>query len=303
MPKVSVIIPAYNCERFIGEAIDSVLAQTFKDFEVIVVDDGSDDGTAKEAERYGDRLTYLHQPNRGQASARNLGFVHSGGDYLAFLDSDDRWYPQMLEVEVQALDNNPRVGLVYSEVDIIDDNGKLIQRKFLTQRAQRKKPVESVIGYHWIPYSSASLKRRSVFEKAGCYDADFYQGGEDVVLWAKMYRLADFLRIPQSLAQRRIHRSQVSRMKERRLEADLMAFNKLWLLFADEPNLQTDLLATYARIWSRQGQRLVREGDIQGGRKCFYLSFRYYPFYLRNYIRLIISFLYLSFPTKMRPKI
>lgn len=293
MPKVSVIIPVFNCDRFIGEAIESVLAQTYRDFELIVVDDGSEDKTAERVKQYGDKLTYLYQPNSGQAKARNLGHANSSGEYLAFLDSDDRWYPQMLEIEAQALDANPQVGLVYSDVDIIDDDGSLLQQHYLAQRAKKKKPFYSIIGFHSIPFPSASLKRRNIFEKAGGFDVSFYQGGEDILLWAKMYRLAEFLWIPQSLAQRRIQRHQVSHMKKRRLEADLMASNKLWDLFADEPDRQTDLLITYARIWSREGQRLVREGDLKAGRQCFRRSFRYYPFYLRNYFRLMRSYLYL----------
>jgi len=295
MPKVSVIIPTFNCERFIGEAIESVLAQTYRDFELIVVDDGSEDKTAERVKQYGDKLTYLNQPNSGQARARNLGYTHSSGEYLAFLDSDDQWYPQMLEIEIQALDANPKVGLVYSDVDLIDEDGKLLQQHYLAQRAQRKKPFNSIIGYHWIPYPSASLKRRSIFEKAGCFDVSFYKGGEDVLLWAKMYRLADFLRIPQSLAQRRIHGHQVTKLGKKRpavISMDTTLYNKLWALFADEPDRQADLLVTYARMWSREGQRLVREGNLKSGRECFRRSFRYYPFYWRNYVRLIRSYFY-----------
>ena len=107
MPKVSVIIPVYNGERFICDAIESVLAQTYKDFELIVVDDGSQDQTDQKIKGYGYRLTYLYLPNSGQARARNLGHTHSSGEYLAFLDADDRGYPKMLEVEVRAMDENP----------------------------------------------------------------------------------------------------------------------------------------------------------------------------------------------------
>ena len=294
MPKVSIIIPAFNCERFIGEAIDSVLAQTYTDFELIVVDDGSEDQTAQKVKQYGEKLTYLYQPNSGQAKARNLGYAHSNGEYLAFLDADDRWYPQMLEVEVQALDSNPQMGLVYSDVDVIDENGRLLQEHYLARRAEKKRASYSIIGFHSIPFPSASLKRRVIFEKAGCFDVSFYQGGEDVVLWAKMYRLANFVWIPQSLAQRRMQRRQVSHMKERRLEADLMASNKLWTLFAEEPDRQTDLLVTYGRIWSREGQRLVRGGKLKSARECFRRSHRYYPFYIRNYIRWIRSYFHRS---------
>ncbi len=300
MPKVSVVIPAYNSERFIWDAIESVLGQTYRDFELIVVDDGSQDQTAQKIKGYDDRLTYLYQPNSGQARARNLGHTHSSGEYLAFLDSDDGWYPKMLEIEVRAMDDNPQAGLVYSDVDIIDEEGKLLQERYLAQRAKRKKPKDSFVGYHWIPFPSASLKRRDIFEKAGCFDVSFYQGGEDVLLWAKMYRLADFQWVPQSLSQRRFHRHSSKHLGTRH-EAHVILYNKLWTFFADDPDRQTDLLVAFARFWSREGQRLVKERNLASGRECFRRSFRFYPFYFRNYIRLIRSYFYRRLP-KAKPE-
>ena len=111
-----------------------------------------------------------------------------------------------------------------------------------------------------------------------------------------MYRLADFLRVPQSLAQRRTQQHQISHSRERRFQADIIASNKLWTFFADEPDRQADLLVTYARIWSREGQRLIKEGNLASGRECFRRSFRFYPFYFRNYIRLIRSYFYRRLP-------
>ena len=293
MPKVSVIIPVYNCERFIGAAIESVLHQTFKDYELIVVDDGSTDKTSKFVDTYKDRLKYLTQSNSGQASARNLGFRCSSGEYLAFLDADDLWYPNMLETEVMALDENPKSGLVYSDLDIIDENGKVVEQSHLSKRARRKKPIKTFLGYHGTPFPSASLKRRIVFEKAGAFDTSFYQGGEDVLLWAKMYRLAEFLWIPKVLAQRRIHGRQVSHTRQRRLEADSRLYNKLWELFSDIPEEQARLLVNYARLWSREGQKLIEEGRRREGRYFFSRSLRFYPFYWRNYIRIAKSYLHI----------
>lgn len=292
MPKVSVIIPVYNCERFIGAAIESVLHQTFKDYELIVVNDGSTDKTPDVVETYRDRLQYLTQSNSGQAAARNLGFRHSAGEYLAFLDADDVWYANMLETEVAALDANAKLGLVYSDLDIIDDNGKVIEKSYLSKRAKRKKPVKTFLGYHGTPFPSASLKRRIIFEKAGAFDTSFYQGGEDALLWAKMHRLAEFGWIPQVLAQRRIHSRQVSHARQRRLEADSRLYNKLWELFSDDPEEQARLLVNYARIWSREGQRLVKEGRRDEGRRFLFRSFHFYPFYWRNYIRIAKSYLH-----------
>src|SRR4051812_5349711 len=101
MPLVSVIIPAYNRKAMLCESIDSVLAQNCRDFELIVVDDGSTDGTADElAARYGTRIRVLKQANRGVAAARNLGVSRSCGEYIAFLDSDDLWKPGKLTAQI-----------------------------------------------------------------------------------------------------------------------------------------------------------------------------------------------------------
>jgi len=293
MPKVSVIIPVYNGAAFIAEAIESVLDQTFNDYELIAVDDGSTDETPGIIKSFADKVIYLHQANAGQASARNLGYRKSTGQYLAFLDADDRWDPRMLEVSVPILDANEKLALTYSDLDLIDDNGRIIKTNYLTERGKRKSPKESFIGFHSIPFPSASIKRRTIFAAAGCFDTSFYQGGEDVLLWAKMYRLGEFAWISQALAQRRIHTDQVSHVRSRRLEADINLCNKLWELFADEPEKQAPLLANYAKLWSREGQRLVKEGRREEGRRYLFRSFQFYPFYWRNYIRIVKSYLHL----------
>ena len=97
MPKVSVVIPTYNRAHLICETIDSILAQTYKDYEIIVVDDGSTDNTQEVLKRYGDKVRYFYQQNQGQASAWNFAVRQSSGEYIALLDSDDLWLPQKLE--------------------------------------------------------------------------------------------------------------------------------------------------------------------------------------------------------------
>src|SRR3989304_6203052 len=105
MPKVSVIIPSYNRLPMLKEAVGSVLAQDFEDFELIVVDDGSTDGTAEEIKRYGGRVRlFQHSENRGVSAARNKGILHVRGKYLAFLDSDDLWVKEKLKIQVAFLD-------------------------------------------------------------------------------------------------------------------------------------------------------------------------------------------------------
>jgi glycosyltransferase involved in cell wall biosynthesis len=115
-PLVSVVINVYNAEAYLGEAIESVLAQTYGNRELIVVDDGSTDGTAGVAARYGDALTYLHQANAGIGSARNHGIEHARGDFFAFLDADDRFVEDKLERQLAAFADDPSLDMVFGHV-------------------------------------------------------------------------------------------------------------------------------------------------------------------------------------------
>ncbi len=126
MIKVSVIIPTYNYAKFIPEAIRSVLDQTFCDFELIIVDDGSTDETREVIKPYLDdaRVKYVYQENKGLSSARNLGITTSRGEYIAFLDADDLWMPEKLQKQVPLLESNHKVALIYSMAEQINHEGK-----------------------------------------------------------------------------------------------------------------------------------------------------------------------------------
>ena len=114
--KVSVVIPTYNRESFITKAIDSVEAQTYRNVEVVVIDDGSTDNTRSLLERrYGEKVRYFYQENKGIAAARNTGIRESSGDYIAFLDSDDYWVPEKLERQMELFRKHPEYGMVASQ--------------------------------------------------------------------------------------------------------------------------------------------------------------------------------------------
>ncbi len=125
MPKVSVIVPVYNVERYVGAAIQSVLEQTFQDFEILIVDDASPDQSIAVCRRFDDdRIRIIQQANRGLAGARNTGIRNAQGEYLAFLDSDDLWTVDKLEKHVAHLDRYPEVGLSYCRSAFIDQEGE-----------------------------------------------------------------------------------------------------------------------------------------------------------------------------------
>ena len=120
---VSIIIPTYNRQAYLAEAIESALAQTYPHIEIIVVDDGSTDATKERVASYGDRVKYVYTPNGGVAHARNVGMGVATGRYLTFLDSDDVLYPYAIELEAALLDRYPDVGMVYAEMSGFDDAG------------------------------------------------------------------------------------------------------------------------------------------------------------------------------------
>jgi glycosyltransferase involved in cell wall biosynthesis/LmbE family N-acetylglucosaminyl deacetylase len=124
MPKVSVVIPTYNREDYIAETIQSVFNQTFSDWEIVVLDDGSMDQTRQVVEKFGDRVKYVYQQNAGETAARNAGFAHAAGEYISFLDSDDIMLPHNLECLVPILDANPQTGVSYGWYYWMDQYGQ-----------------------------------------------------------------------------------------------------------------------------------------------------------------------------------
>ncbi|HVT80553.1 MAG TPA: glycosyltransferase family A protein [Phycisphaerae bacterium] len=181
MNAVSVIIPTYNCAAFVPQAVASVLAQTLPAAEVIVVDDGSTDGTAEQLKPYGDRICVLRQENQGVSAARNHGIARAKGHFIAFLDSDDVWHPRKLELQVPILQRDTHLGLLgtaafahphVSPPDVSPDATVI------------NVPWEKLVVKNYFTTSSI-LVRREILEKAGPFDTSL-QGPEDYDLWLRI---------------------------------------------------------------------------------------------------------------------
>lgn len=204
-PSVSVIIPAYNTERFIERTLHSVLNQTYKNIEVIVVDDGSQDGTAeivKSVAQKDSRVTLLQQPNAGVAAARNLAIAHSTGEYIAPIDADDVWYPNNLEKQVQCLlQAKPSVGLVYSWSVDIDENDQLTGE--VRASCIQGQVYSTLVLHDFIGNASCALIRRACIEQVGGYNCQLKkhqaQGGEDLELYLRLAEHYQFQVIPEFL--------------------------------------------------------------------------------------------------------
>jgi glycosyltransferase involved in cell wall biosynthesis len=182
-PQVSVVIPTYNRLRMLPDAIDSVLAQTYRDFELIVVDDGSDDGAAEKiVARYGTAVRVVTQPRRGVAAARNLGVQCSRGAFLAFLDSDDLWRPRKLEAQMSLMHRQTRWRICQTE-EIWIRNGVRVNPK-----KRHRKPSGDIFRASLdlcLVSPSAALMTRELFERTGGFDESF-PVCEDYDLWLRI---------------------------------------------------------------------------------------------------------------------
>lgn len=285
MPRVSVIVPVFNGEKFIRSALESVLSQTHADFEIIVVDDGSTDQSREVISGLKGPIECLHQENSGVAVARNHGFLHSRGELIAFLDQDDRWYPNKLEVQVAILDRESNLGIIYSDVDIIGETGQVIE----VQSLGNKEPLGFLRRFPEYPrphpFPSTVLMRREIFSRAGMYDPVFKKNGhEDTELWFRIVKngLGTFKFHPESLVQRRHHTLQGGRNSETMDENWIVCLNKLTALYENDANRLRQLKRMLARTYRNQGRCLYVNGERQKGKLYLKQSVKHDPWNWKN---------------------
>lgn len=174
MPTVSTIIPAFNCEKYIKETVESVFSQTHKDIELIVVDDCSTDDTGKILKAFGPRVICVRQEkNAGPTIARNRGIEMAKGKYVAFLDHDDIWAPTKLEKQIGLLEGDPDVALVYSDSFSLNASDSKTGTLFRAVRPERGFVFESLLFNHFIATSSVVI-RKKVFDEIGKFNERYF---------------------------------------------------------------------------------------------------------------------------------
>lgn len=187
MPRISVIVPTYNCGNFIGQALESVFAQTYKDYEVIVVDDGSTDKTRDVIDYLSKRIVYLEQSNRGPSAARNLAILHATGEFLAYLDADDQWFPYKLEKQIAYLEAHPECGLVHSDVTVIDEGNQILCQSFDQENSRpilQGNCVHELLRHSCIHMPSV-MERHTCFNEAGGFE-ERIRYAEDYLHWLRV---------------------------------------------------------------------------------------------------------------------
>ncbi len=204
-PLVSVIIPTHNRAELVGQAVQSVLNQTYRKMEIIVVDDGSTDNTRDVLRKYHATIRYIYQERSERSRARNEGFRYSKGDYVAFLDSDDLWLPMKIEKQVQVLNGNSDIGLVYTEVQYIDINGRPYIGDICWDKPVRPALYEDLMTHNVITGTTSSVMvRRTCLDKVGLFDESM-NTCEDLDLYRRIARYHNFHKIELTLTKFRIH--------------------------------------------------------------------------------------------------
>ena len=186
---VSVIIPAYRAAQSIAATLDSVLAQTFKDYEIVVVNDGSPDSEdlEKALEPYRDRIIYLRQENQGSSAARNTGIRVAQGEYIAPLDADDMWAPEHLAAQLAVLEADPSIDMVYADARIIGDAPEAGRTVMELSPSAGAVTFERLVKRQCTVHLCVSVCRRETLLRAGLFDPAL-QRGEDIDMWLRIAR-------------------------------------------------------------------------------------------------------------------
>lgn len=274
-PSITVAIPAYQAERFIAETLESILAQTHAPDEIIVVDDGSTDGTARELERFGDRIRVIRRPNGGCAAAFNTAFRAARCDFVAECGADDIWEPYKLERQIEALTAHPEIDIAFGAARVFGTaegcwgmpnseslDAGILDRRGFGRTMYRLNPI----------CPSTLLIRRSLYERLGAFAEDI--GTEDYEYWMRsLHGGAVFYYDPETLVRYRRHDANASSNHLSMREADLLVHR--W--YADEvedPSLVREVLAgDYFAL----GRILRNQSRTREARTAFVASLRQRP--------------------------
>jgi glycosyltransferase involved in cell wall biosynthesis len=287
MPRVSVIVPAFNAARTIEQAVESVRAQSYADFEIVAVDDGSTDSTIEILERYGDSIKILQQKNRGPSAARNLGIANSTGEYLGFLDADDWWNPKFLTTMIAALQREPECVMAYCDLQLVDSLGKPFQTSLMAVREHRSPTVQDMLDTLWPIMPTGSMIKRDTLAAVGGYP-EALRAFEDVFLWLLLREQGPFAYVPEQLAMWRFAHFPAPLKASGGQEAAGRIFRQMVKArYGVDPTRQVRSRERAPRsILGYIGLDALAHGDRVTARNAFRRAISLDPCRMRNYLRL-----------------
>lgn len=287
---VSIILPTYNCARFLSDSLGSVLSQTYDRYEIIVVDDGSTDNTKEVLNAFLQKIKYIDLgQNRGLPAARNIGIQSAQGTYIAFLDADDLWLPEKLQTDVEYFTQHPDVSMVYSRHMNIDEQGVV-----LDGGTKRRLPSGNIFirlfsEQNFIVPSSVVV-RKEVFATAGLFDEQLFNC-QDWDMWLRIAFYFKVAGINKPLVQYRHNPHSLSKNRNNVLKYQKLVIDKTYNAFKDmmckmsERRYKKRLASHYAKI----GRYYLRTGNKRLANENFRLSLQYNPLNFRT-LRYYVKF-------------
>jgi glycosyltransferase involved in cell wall biosynthesis len=296
MPKISVVIPTYNRAHLLPECINSVLDQTFRDFEIIVIDDGSTDNTREVVSAF--PVIYLWQENQRLPGARNKGSELAQGEYIAFLDSDDVLLKNALEKSVEVLDRHPEAGFSYGQAYLVDENSRIFGlEKPNSKHSSVRNGLEEIkdfliFGNHVT--ESTLVVRRSYLEDVGGFDVTFRLGSSGLEFWVRLAKRYAVAYLAEPLAKFRFHSQNFC---SGRSLSEWEASNSFIIesIFSDAelgPLVSHLRPVAYFRLYSALGARACTRGDTKTARDYLYRAWRVHPGSSFKYLGLKWMFLF-----------
>jgi glycosyltransferase involved in cell wall biosynthesis len=287
MPRVSVIVPIFNSARTLERAIDSIRAQTFDDFEIVAVDDGSTDNGLENLRRAHHGIKILQQRNRGPSSARNLGIANSTGAYVAFLDADDWWMPQMLAKMIIALERDPACVLAYCDLQLADSLGAPFPTSLMAARPNHAPTLNDMLETLWPIMPSGAVITRAALDKVGGYPEPL-RAFEDVYLWLLLREVGTFAYVAEELAVWRFAHFPDPLKYPGGQEAAGRIFRQMVLSrYGVDPVKHVRSRERAPRsILGYIGLNALSRGDRPTARRAFMRAIAIDPYRVRNYLRL-----------------
>ncbi len=293
MPKVSVIVPSYNSGHFLKEALESALAQTFQDFEILVIDDGSTDQTKSIVEeyvkRYPDKIHYKYQENTGLPGARNTGLRQARGEYIALLDADDKWLEHRLAKTVAAIETDPRIGVAHANIARFDKDGQILDVP--------KRDAQYLSGwiFKYIFLRNAHVSCPTVLFKKKCcdtlgmFDENLaYLGCEDRELWLRIAKEYKFVYIDEVLAYYRITMNSMSKNMDKMMQARMYVVNKFCPKNGGNQRLRNKAIA---KIHRDLADEFLSSQKFSESKREYLTALRHQPFSFWSWVNLMKALL------------
>ncbi|MBZ0333683.1 glycosyltransferase family 2 protein [Marinobacter sp. AL4B] len=286
MPKASIIVPAYNAAQYISKTLDSILNQSFQDFEIIIIDDGSSDQTASIIDQYDDpRIRYHHQANSGKpAIPRNRAIKKARGEFIFIFDSDDIMLPEKLATTIECMEQTPQAGLAFTGFACIDEGGHVINPDFLAPYQtlhnlekiavsdnayliQAREALKGLAVSNYLGTSGVAI-RRGVFEQVGGFDEDV-RNSDDYLMWQAVASRYDFIYIPAIFHQYRVRSGSISlRSIEDRAPGLIACTEKMMQYHAGDPTSLNHLQQRIGRFHFEVGYSRFKQQEMPQARKA-----------------------------------